>query len=139
MNLKILALSVFTIVGCTVVQAQSLNIQVDRISWAVDGMTDLNANESVPYQCRLVTIGDDGVDWVQENGNFVLHFSVTGKTGEWIDPAENGSITYSIDGEGLQGELTISRTTQGLSAVLHLTGGNHEINHSYSVQSYEEI
>jgi hypothetical protein len=117
--------------------AQSINIQSDEITWNIDGMTDLAANATVPYQCKFITNGVNTIDWVQDNGNFIMHFSVTNVNGDWSNPAENGSMIFSISGEGLSGQFIVSRSAQGLSAALHLVGGTHEINHSYPVQSYE--
>jgi len=139
MNLKRYLVLLILLLCCSVSKAQSLNLQSDSIAWSVDGMTDLDADVTVPYQCKFVTRGSQNVDWIQEDGNFVLQFSVTAITGDWSNPAENGTITFSVNGEGLTGQLTISRSTDGLLATLHLSGGTHEINHKYPVASYEKI
>ena len=134
---KLVALSI--LLGCfSAGRSQTINIQADTIVWQVNGMTDLIGNVTVPYQCKFVTRASQDIDWVQGDGDVVTHFSITGANGDWSNPSEDGSVTYNISGDGVSGQLSLSRSSSGLSAHLQLNGGAYEINHSYPVLSYEK-
>ena len=138
MKLKIIHL-LFLVLCASTATAQSLNIQSDNITWTINGMTDLNADVTVSYQCKFVTHGIQSVDWIQENGNFIMHFTVFEANGNWSDVAQDGSVTFTISGEGLAGQFTITRSSSGLSGALNLSGGTFPINHTYPIQSYEKL
>ena len=138
-TIKILMTTTVVLFSLGVVNAQSISIQSDNIAWSVNSMNDMNANVTVAYQCKIITFANQNIDWVQDNGNYVNHFSISNTQGQWTNPSENGSITYTISGEGLTGQLTISNSSSGLSASLQLSGATDPINHTYSIQSYERM
>jgi hypothetical protein len=139
MKFKICVILIFVLAGLNTAYSQSINIQSDNLEWTINGLTDVNANITVPYSCKFTTFGTQNIDWVQDNGNYVIHFTVVSTEGQWTDPEALGSITYSVTGDGMTGSLTISNSGTGKSASLQLTGGTNEINHIYPIQSYEKI
>lgn len=139
MSFKILASILVLLLCFSTAKSQSPRIQSDSIAWHINGMNDLVSDVSVTYQCTFVTHGTESVNWIQDNGNFIMYFSVTSTVGEWSDLSEDGSITYNLSGDGLTGQLEISRSTGAVSAHFQLSGGMHEINHRYPIQSYEKL
>jgi hypothetical protein len=128
-----------TFVCVSVVQAQSINTQSDNITWTISGLHDVNANVTVAYQCKFVTYANQSIDWLQDDGNYVTHFSIVSTEGQWPNPTATGSITYTIRSDDLTGSLTISNSGSEISVSLYLSGGTSDINHIYPVQSYEKI
>jgi hypothetical protein len=139
LKIKLMVTMVVTLLFTGVVHAQSINVQSDNITWTINGMTDVDAGVTVAYQCKFTTFGNQNIDWIQDNGNYVVHFSILSTDGLWTNPDDTGSITYTISGSGLTGTFTISNSGTSISASLHLTGGTGDINHIYPVQSYEKI
>jgi hypothetical protein len=136
---KLLYLTFFLLLSVGVVKGQTINIQSDNVKWNANGLTDLNANVTVSHQCQFITYGNNKMDWVQSNGNFILHFTIISTTGDWRDPSNNGSIFFAINGEKLNGRVTISKSSMGITINLKLSGGTSDINLSYPISSYEKI
>lgn len=122
-----------------VVEAQQLDIRNDSIQWLTDSLTDLNSDTTVANVCKFISYGTGSVDWVQDNGNYVIHWTVTDVTGDWSDIEGYGSVLYTLNQGELNGQLTLSRTPQRLAILLKVTGGTNNINVSYTVSSYGKI
>ena len=101
-------------------------------------MTDENYNVTETQQCQFITYASNKIDWVQNNGNFILHFTIMSVTGDLFDPSNSGSTSYTVSGEQLNGKMTISRSPIGITISLKLTGGTNDINLSYPISSYEK-
>jgi hypothetical protein len=119
------------------------NPQSDTIRWSTSSLTDLNANVTVAHTCQFITYGSQKLDWVQDNGNFTTKWTITNTTGSWSDASLPGSITFAISSEQqgtqLAGQITLNRSSSGLSVILKISGGPSDVNLSYQISSNEKL
>src|SRR6188768_2694070 len=95
------------------VQAQTLP-GADDLEWQITELYDLNYDSLMSYQASFVRKGDT-INWVQQNGAFVLDFKIESSEGTWTDLAQDGKIQYSGTLDGFRGTLSFERKESKLT------------------------
>lgn len=130
----------FIIISCLFISLAGYSqVQTDTLQWNASGFTDLITNEAVAAPCHFVSYGTSKVDWIQGGGSFTTPFSITSVTGMWQDINSNGTLTFSIIGDGLSGQLILSKDNAGTKVKLVLSGGTGIINNLYTISSVETL
>jgi hypothetical protein len=120
-------------------KAQS--ITSDTLRWNASGFKDLVSNEVVNgVTSQFITYGNQKIEWVQGGGSFVSTFTITSTSGTWSNISNTGSMTYSISGEQLTGQMTFVRSVSGVTVELTFTTGTTStIHHSYTITSIDTL
>ncbi len=114
-------------------QLYAQNIRTSKLQWNIVELTDLGTQATAPYQCQFVTDGSNPIAWIQDDGDFTSSLTIQSISGDWTNVAENGTITYQVNLDGTNGELTVARGSDGMKITLHLTSATVNIQHQYKV------
>jgi hypothetical protein len=98
--------------------AFSQNITTSTLSWEADESTDVQTNKSIAYQGVFKTIGTQSVVWIQKNGQRTSTYTVQSTSGLWANVADNGTFTYSLQGNEKACTLTLEKSNAGILALL---------------------
>jgi hypothetical protein len=118
--------------------AQSPNILADKIQWNATGFKDLNSNTVVATPCQFISTASQ-INWVQGNGTYTETFTISGANGPWPDLNQPGSIIFSVSQASLNGTITFSKSSSGITIKLVLTGGTSPINILYTISTFEKL
>lgn len=130
--IKLFMISLAVFLSATIsVSAQTSG--TDTLRWSVSGFTDLNNTTQVVGASEFVIRGSNSITWVQNNGNFTVNWNILSTTGSWPDMSLNGSQTFSFADDHVQGTLITSRSQEGLSIELSMTGGPSPFHLKFSV------
>lgn len=120
-------------------QLSAQNIRTSKLQWTVVELTDLGSQVTAPYQCQFITNEGQPIVWIQDDGDYTSSLTIQSISGDWANVAENGTITYQVNLDGTNGELTIARTSDGLKIILHLTSPTVNIHHQYKVSQVTSL
>jgi hypothetical protein len=132
----------FTFILCLTSYAlQAQSITSDTLRWNASGFKDLVSNEVVNgVTSQFITYGNQKIEWLQGGGSFVSTFTITATSGTWSNISNTGSMTYSISGEQLTGQMTFVRSVSGVTVELTFTTGTTStIHHSYTITSIDTL
>jgi hypothetical protein len=128
----------FAITLTHLANAQSPNIQTDIIRWSSSGFSDQLSEQTVNAPCEFKTYSDR-IEWIQDNGNFMLTLNIQSSFGTWTDLNQDGMITFSVLLDTLPGEVQISRVSGVTTLRLILTGGTSDIKNLYTISSFGKL
>ena len=129
----ILALILFPVAGT------AQDISKNTIKWNATGFIDLNSKTEISNGSQFITYGKKKIQWVQDNGKFVVDWNITKASGEWKDVNQDGSITFSFADDKVKGEVTIKKESIGWSINLTMSGGPSDFNLTYVISSIENL
>jgi hypothetical protein len=109
------------------------------IKWNATGFTDLNSKTEISNSSQFITYGKKKIQWVQDNGKFVVDWNITKASGAWNDVNEDGAITLSFADDKVTGEVTIKKESIGWSINLTMSGGPNDFNLTYVISSIENL
>lgn len=115
------------------------DISTNTIKWNSSSFTDLNSNTDVSNSCQFITDGDKKIQWIQDNGKFVVDWKITKSSGKWPDVNQPGSISLTFADDKVKGELTIKKEGTGWLMNLTISGGPSDFNLRYAVSSIEKL
>lgn len=124
---------------CKALLAQVPSLTTDNIRWHTSELKDIASNVSSANVCQFITYGNSKIDWVQDNGNYITHWTIKSVTGEWSNLNNNGSVSFMITDDQLNGLLIITKSDQGVYMVLKINDSKFNINVSYTISSYEKL
>ena len=97
--------------------AQDLSIDTDTLIWTVQSIRNTQTGEENTLASEFRTTANS-VAWIQDSGNQVDQFHVTGRTSGWADPTIDGELTYSISWGKLVGQLQFNRQDSHVTIVM---------------------
>lgn len=112
--------------------SRAQDVQLSKLRWSVNGLTDLKSNSESSYSCTFETDGSNAIIWRQKEDISTL--KVLNMNGAWSDVKLNGGVVYNILIDGLSGTLTFKRTSYEFYTVLDLSNG---IKHRYTLSRVE--
>lgn len=115
------------------------NILTDNLNWNANKATDqLNGGEIV-YNCTLRSNAGQSVDWTQNNGSNVYHYSITQTNGTWPSVASDGQVAYQVTAAGgLTGSFTFSRSAGKITVRLTTsTNGPTDLDLLFSISDVQ--
>lgn len=115
------------------------DVSKNTIKWNATGFTDLNTKTEVANSCTFITYGTKKIQWIQDNGKFVVDWNITKASGAWKDVNQDGSITFSFADDKVKGELIIKKESNGWSINLTMSGGPSDFNLMYVISSIENL
>ena len=123
------------VIPLSLVKAQDTQLQTIR--WESTGFTDVLSDTVVGIDCTFVTKPSaNTVDWIQKNGAYLATFIITNTEGSWTDVGFDGSIIYSVSGNGASGRVEIARTGNSLNLTLTLNSDSGEIKNIYTLSEF---
>lgn len=119
--------------------AVAQDVSKSTIKWNSSSFTDLNSNTDISTSCQFITDGDKKIQWIQDNGKFVVDWKITKSSGKWPDVNQPGSISLTFADDKVKGELTIKKEGTGWLMNLTISGGPSDFNLRYAVSSIEKL
>jgi hypothetical protein len=129
----ILALILFPVAGT------AQDISKNTIKWNATRFTDLNSKTETSNGSQFITYGKKKIQWIQDDGKFVVDWNITKTSGTWPDVNQDGSITFSYADDKVKGEVTIKKENIGWSINLTMHGGPSDFNLMYVISSIENL
>ncbi|HEY8933821.1 MAG TPA: hypothetical protein VIM65_01315 [Cyclobacteriaceae bacterium] len=133
--------TLYTIAAMLIISMTSYaqNILTDNLNWNATKATDkLNSGEIV-YNCTLRTNAGQSIDWIQNNGSDVYHYTITQTTGTWSSIASDGQVTFQITASGgLTGTYIFSRSAGTITVRLTTsTNGQTDLDLLFSISDVQ--
>lgn len=97
----------------------NLNAQTSAINFTLSSET-VNALGHDTAISSTITKTENSLVWTQntDDNTDTTSFTITGTSGNWDQSTSLGSVTYTMDIEGYQSELTLIGQESGISAIL---------------------
>jgi hypothetical protein len=113
MNRVIIFIAVFLTAIISDARAQSLSPTQDTLVWQVDQITDILSDTIMSYQASFESYGSQRIEWIQQQSNPTV-FEIESVDGSWTDVESNGTLAYSIHYQNKAGEMSVTRSTNGI-------------------------
>jgi hypothetical protein len=127
------------IVGATK-SSLAQQVGLDTIRWNTIEFTDLNTNVIVPNEIYFISSGSQTIEWFQNNGQFKVDFTVSSVSGNWVNLAVPGSVTFQITDGIATGTLLFTRSSSTEVFIeLHLRGTTSNIDLRYKISNYSKL
>lgn len=99
------------------------DITTATISWAVASTQAVNTGEITELADRIVSHGDDTIEWTDRRGVIKKSFAISEVNGSWTNVQVPGTILYEVQSGEESGTVTFQRTaSEILIRILILRG-----------------
>ena len=115
------------------------DISTATLKWTASGFRDLDTDKDFGNSCQFITYGNDKVEWIQDNGNYVNAWNVSQAQGSWADVKTAGTYGYQFSDGTISGEITIQKSGTGWQLDLVIVGGTSDIKLKYTITSVEKL
>jgi hypothetical protein len=106
--MKRIVLIISMLAFATAMQAQSLHVGQDILTWKVDRADFIAKDSSMTVSCGFVTQGSQ-IKWIQKDGGYTTTFTVNSSSGTWDDPNTEGWMLYQVTTSGRTGSIRIEK------------------------------
>jgi hypothetical protein len=112
-----------TLIFCCVA-AKAQDVLQDTVVWnSIRAVNQSDQSEAI-YNCSFTTFGDTAIDWTQNNGAKVYHFTATSTSGSWSNISQDGQVTFNLQKGETSGTAVISRSSGQYTIHLQLFPNN---------------
>lgn len=87
--------------------SQEINVNKDTVVWESNSFNDQISNVSSDAKCHFEIFADQHIDWVQENGEVVIRFSILKMTSDLNEMSQVNEVKYEIKLGGSYGKIMI--------------------------------
>jgi len=131
----------FVVALFTMTAARGQNLITDNVRFDISTAKSLQDNQQFDFVCSFVSNGGNSIDWQQNQGQQVFHYSVSSVDGSWTDTTQTGQVSYQVSGAGATGSISFAKDASGNSTV-HLqlyVDGKLDQDYLFTVSSITSI
>jgi len=85
-----------------------------NVEWYSAKTFDKLNNAEVILDSKFVINKDRTIEWIQNQGQHVYQFTITGTRASWTDMKQNGTISYNVKCKNINGVITVGRENKDL-------------------------
>ncbi len=137
-DMRILYLIFIFTIASFEVEAQVL-ISSDTIVWDSDYFIDTNAHETVQVASEFISNKKSTIQWLQNNGAYVMEFKIKSIQGNWNSPDQEGSIEYFVTYQEQRGTIRISKVGESIEVIFSfLENGQNTMPYNFHISRYNK-